>query len=165
MGWTNSFSSLVNIDIPTSCIDTENDTAENRLKETFFVVRATDHEVFSFWQDYAENSPVRRALLPPSRYQVQYPVFSWEQLNGWAIHVEDFGGMPCYISMTWVRIAGRLIAFYHGCSMVRHYDMEEKWVSDHFKGRYESGSRYAWCDSSRFHHCVGAIEDANRTSL
>jgi len=85
-----------------SCIGTHEDNAENRLKETFFVVEATDTEQFMFWQDYAKESPIRRAIHPEAARRVGcYPSYSFEQINpGWLVTVGKIGKRPCCISVS-----------------------------------------------------------------
>lgn len=130
------------------------DTAEERLKETFFIVEATRYEQHYLWSGFAHNSPHRR-----------FPTISlnWDQFNtGWSVQIGELDNRPVVMSMTWVRIDGKLVMFWHLCSAVADYTMAEKWLEEHFKGRYNNNARRAWTDAMNFHHCVHAIRDANK---
>ena len=55
------------------------DTAENRLKDTLFIVEATTFEQFSLWQEYAKEN----RLNPTDKNTLE-----WKQVNpGWLVQV------------------------------------------------------------------------------
>jgi hypothetical protein len=130
--------------IPPSGSPTE-DTAENRLKETLFVVEATSTEQFMLWKDYSNGSDSPR-----------YPTMSWKQVNpGWLVTVGKIGDRPCCISVTWNRINGRLVMFWHQCSQVTDSLQSEAWINANFEKPHST------CDAMNFHICVRAINAAN----
>jgi hypothetical protein len=123
------------------------DNAENRLKNTIFVVEATSFEVFSLWKENAENSFRRQNSV------------SWEQMDGWIINVGELYGRPCNISTLWVRIEGQLVMFYYPCSQVADSAKTDKWIDEHFSGRWDNNTRSARCDAMNFHMCLKAIQE------
>lgn len=128
----------------------ENNTAENRLKRTFFIVEANSFEVMSLWRDHAKQSD--RA----NKFSKQ----DWEQMpDGWPVTVGKLGKRPCCIDVRWFKIDGYLVMFYDQCSQVSDSIQTEKWLSKHFKGTYDSGTRRAWTDAMNFGHCLHAIKE------
>ena len=128
----------------------ENNTAENRLKRTLFIVEATSFEQFSLWQQHSKTSDSR-----PSWAQV----VDWKEMDGWLVTVGKLGKRPCCVSMSWARIDGCLVMFYDQCSQVCDSIQTEKWLEKHFSGRYDNGTRRAWTDAQNFGHCLSAIKE------
>lgn len=131
------------------------DTAENRLKKTFFIVEATHTEQFLLWQDWCEKSQHPR-----------WGKLKWEQVSpGWIVTVGKIGKRPCCISVSWNRIEGRLVMFWYQCSQVTDYTKAEAWLNEHFKGTYDGGTHRASGDAGNFSNCIRAIKDANAIDL
>lgn len=131
------------------------DTAESRLAKTLFVVEATSFEQLALWRDCAKQN--HRGEADRTRYDWQ------ERLcpSGWLVTVGELAGMPCAITMSWVKIDGQLIAFYYDCSVVTDSRQTEKWLADNFTGKWDSGTRRAMTDANNFGHCLAAIREAN----
>ena len=128
-------------------MDSIQDTAENRLKKTLFVVEATDYERYSIWRECAKQSP---QIIP----------VEWEQLDGWSIQVGTLAKRPVVLSTQWVKIDGFLVMFWYQCSQVTDSVMAEKWIKKYFKGTYDGGTRQAWTDAMNFGACLSAIKEA-----
>jgi len=89
----------------------------------------------------------------------------WEQVSpGWLVRVGEVGDMPVNISVQWNEIDGYLVCFYEAVSAVVDNRMVEKWLKEHFKGKWDSGTRRAECDAGNFHMCLHAIEEAKKKS-
>jgi len=132
----------------------ENDSAENRLKRTLFVVEATSFEQFCLWEQHSNQSQSCRDRHPQT----------WEQMNpGWLINVGEIDKRPCCISVSWYKIDGQMIMFWYSCSQVTDSVAAEKWIIDHWDGKWDGGTRRAWTDAQNFHHCLEAIRDANKS--
>jgi hypothetical protein len=128
------------------------DTAESRLVKTMFIVEATSTEQHFLWSQWCKDS------LSPT-----FGKLKWEQLNpGWLVTVGKIGKRPCCISVAWNRIEGQLVMFWHQCSQVTDSLQAEKWLEDNFKGTWDNGRRRASTDAMNFHHCIDAIQEANK---
>ncbi len=134
-----------------------NDTAENRLKQTLFIVEG---DAYHLWCEHSQDS-----LYPPWNVRENKRAYSarrWEQVgNGWGVCVGTAGQRPVMIDVQWYRIDGQWVMFYHGCSELVDHAMIDKWLAKHFTGTYGGGTRRARCDEGNFGHCLGAIDDAN----
>lgn len=147
----------------------ENDTAENRLKRTLFIVEATSFEQQMLWRDHSiESRHSQFPLAGGARMK-------WEQINpGWLVTVGHLGTMkgkgkfkkrPVCISVSWSRIDGYLVMFYYQCSQVTDSVQTEKWLEENFKGKHDGGTRRAQCDAMNFGHCLRAIREANQCQV
>jgi hypothetical protein len=133
------------------------ESAEDRLKDTFFVVEATSYEQFCLWEKYSLESRQSSFIAHENRMK-------WEQISpGWLVTVGKLDGRPCCISTQWNRISGKLVLFWYSCSQVTDSVMAEKWITEHFTGTWDSGTRRAWTDAQNFHHCCHAIDEANKS--
>jgi hypothetical protein len=89
------------------------------------------------------------------------PFERWEQVSpGWLVQVGSLNGRPISLDMQWVSIDGFLVCFYSAQSQVVDHKQIDKWLRKHFKGTWDHGTRWAHCDSSNFHHCMDAIQQA-----
>lgn len=137
----------------------EEDTAENRLKKTLFIVEATSFEQETLWKKWAQESPDAKNDI---RNRLAHTRLEWEQVNpGWLVTVGRLDNRPCVISTSWARIGRKLIMFYEQCSQVTDNLQTEAWLDDHFKGTWDEGTRRARCDANNFHLCAQAIKEAN----
>jgi hypothetical protein len=132
----------------------ENDTAENRLKYTAFIVEADSFAQHQLWAMHANNS---QRPLNKDR------VIKWEQLSGWGIHVGFDNKRPVMISLMFNRINDKLVAFWYPMSQIVNHKLVDKWFDKHFKGKWDK-TRRATCDASNFHHCLDAIEKLNKNA-
>ncbi len=134
-----------------------NDTAEERLKHTLFIVEG---DAFRLWERHSGES-----IYPPWNRCENKPACEtqkWEQVSaGWGINVGELDKRSVMIDAQWYRIDGQWVMFYHGCSQVVDHAMIDKWLAKHFTGTYDRGTRRASCDEQNFHHCLDAIEEAN----
>lgn len=137
-----------------------NDTAENRLKHTFFLVEANSYEKQDLWSKYSPDSIYEITY----RGEPAYKSVEWEQDNqGWGVHVGEVYKRPIYISVSWTRINGKWVCFWYPTSQMVDYVKIEKWLDEHFKGTHDG--RRAVCDASNFHNCLHAIEAANKAEM
>jgi len=135
----------------------EDDTPENRLKKTMFIVEATSFEQHVFWQQYAKNSPHSR------HFNYSTPV-TWEQMDGWAVQVGTLDKRPCMVTMTWIKIDGCVVMFYDQTSQVSDSVQTEKWIEKYFNPTGSDARHRAQCDSSNFARCIQAIKTFNETN-
>lgn len=120
------------------------ETAESRLAKTLFVVQATSFETLCLWSENARQ---------------------WEQVYpAWLVTVGELDSRPICVSMSWARIDGHLVMFWEATSAVVDTVQIEKWLSQHFAGKWDSGTRQATTDAMNFHQCLNAIDDANKLS-
>jgi hypothetical protein len=126
------------------------DTAESRLAETIFIVEATSFEQHCLWAETSSTSDCRR--FAPRK---------WEQMHGWLVTVGRLDKRPICVSMTWNRIDGQLVMFWHPTSQVVDMVQIEKWFDKHFNGKWDKGTRNARTDAMNFHHCLHAIDELN----
>lgn len=138
----------------------EEDTPENRLKYTFFVVEADSFARQEFWSRHSGQSIVGYIRKGDSKQA--YGKVNWEQINdGWLVEVGKDHKRPVCISVTWARIDGKLVMFWYPTSQIVNHTIINKWLKKHFKGKWDDDRREAFCDASNFHHCLDAIEEAN----
>ncbi len=134
------------------------DTAENRLKHTLFIVEGSSYPL---WCDHSEDS-----LFPPWDIRKDYrayPATKWEQVsNGWSVQVGSIGKRPIMVSVNWYYIDGQAVCFYEGTSQLVDHAMIDKWFETHFTGTWDNGTRRASIDSGNFGWCLSAIEEANK---
>lgn len=135
------------------------DTAENRLKHTVYLVEADSFAQHALWCQHSSES-----LWPPYDTRKGEPIYDtqrWEQEGrGWLVTVGELAKMPVCISVNWYRIDGRWVCFWYACSQVTDSRKAEKWLEEHFQGVTQDG-RPARCDANNFHHCLQAIKEAN----
>lgn len=126
------------------------ETAESRLKATFFAVEATSAEQLNLWRDHSSQSTSPR----------HKKICEWQQVTpGWLVTVGKLGKRPVVISMSWVRIDGFLVLFWYPCSQVVDHVQIDNWFEEHYDQQW-GGGRRAVCDASNFHLCVQAIDAA-----
>jgi hypothetical protein len=111
-----------------------------RWAETFCIVEATDFEM--------------NLLRNKWRDEIR---LCWEEFhNGTSIiKVGELHGLPMAITVTWIRIEGKLVAFWGCSSQVAHYDMIDAWLIKTLRagvGRYTP---------ENFRACVEAILTKN----
>jgi len=138
-----------------------NDTAENRLKHTFFLVEANSNEYMSLWEKYSGQSIYKITYQGKPAYES----FEWEnRIGGWGVTVGEIYKRPICISVSWTRINGKWVCFWYPTSQMVDYVKIEKWLDEHFKGTHDNGRRSV-CDASSFHNCLHAIETANKVEM
>jgi hypothetical protein len=125
------------------------DSVENRLKTTVYVVEATSFEQHCLWNQFASDSC--------NNYK-GYPKVKWEQLHGWYVNVGKIGKRECWVSMSFARINGQLIMFYYPTSQVSDSVQTEKWIGQHFNGKWDNNLRSAFGDADNFHNCLLAMK-------
>lgn len=135
-----------------------------RFKETVAVVEATDTEVFYLWKEWSNESGyddldyVKRGRTHPKR--------SWVQVNpGYGETIGHVGKMPVVISLTWVRIDGKLVLFYELSSQMQDHRMVEPWLEKQF-GRqgwpkWDHGYRRMKTNAMNFGHAIEAVDESN----
>jgi hypothetical protein len=116
-------------------------SAEDRLKETDFLVEANSFEHLCLWREWHEY-------------------LSWEQCNPGAwLTIGKVNDRPVCINMFWDLINGKLVCFYDACSQIVDFEQVEDWFEKNYKGRWDSNTRRASCDSMNFHLCLDHITD------
>lgn len=127
------------------------DTAENRLKETLFVVEATSFEEQALWCTHA--------AINSSERKIYGKAVSWKQMHGWLVTVGEFHKHPVCVSMHWNLIDGYPVMFYYATSRIVDHTMIDEWIDAHFSGTWDNGHRRAKTDAMNFHHCIHAIRE------
>ena len=56
----------------------------------------------------------------------------------------------------------QLVMFWEACSRVVDHRAVDVWLAEHFKGKWDNGSRNATTNASNFHHCIQAVREANK---
>lgn len=124
-------------------------SAEERLKETKFMVEATGFERMMLWSRHAVDGDSIKEKTPQT----------WKQCNpGWSVCVGMLGTMPCNFQLDWVEIDGFLVCFYDDCSQVVDHRMIEDWIEKNFKATW-GGGRPATTNAMNFHHCLNALDE------
>lgn len=121
-------------------------TAESRLKKTLFIVEATSFEMHMLWERHVYKNP---------------NPLKWEQMDGWLVTVGHLKKRPCCISVFWVKIDNQLIMFWYPTSQFVDHLMIDKWLGEHFCGKWDNQRRRAECDANNFYHCISAIKEKN----
>ena len=100
----------------------KDDTAEDRLTVTHYLVEATHCEWHTFWARWCKDSQ-----------ECRDPIFNkWEQLGGWGITVGHIGQRPIVVSLNWDRLDGFLVCQWEGTSELVDYKMIEEWLDKHY---------------------------------
>lgn len=129
---------------------------DSRFGWTFFVVKADSFARHALWRDHAAE-----AVGCPGIHAGQGRRETWdEDSSGLAIQIGEFGGMPVVVDCLWATIGGRLVLFYHACSMVTHSRMVDDWLKGRCNPTWDGGRRRAHCDAMNFHHCLHAIRES-----
>lgn len=133
----------------TSTLD---DTAENRLASTFYLVEG---RAYDLWCQHSEET-----LFPPWNTRENrraYPATKWEQvsINPW-LTIGHIGKRPVCLSFEWYRIEGQWVCFWQATSQLVDHAMIDKWLTKHFPDQRST------CDAGNFHNCLRAIEAANK---
>ncbi len=116
-----------------------------RFKETFFLVQATHFEKHQLWKEWHKS-------------------VDWQQEDaGYGQEIGTLADRPVVLSVFWVRINGRLVAFWELTSGVADYIMAENWFSQYCTPAKWDATRSAKCNASNFHLCIQAIEEENKT--
>ncbi len=125
------------------------DTIEDRLAQTFFIVKATSFEHSSLWLQYAKDGEPRLENA-----------LDWKQISdGRWIQLGVIDNRPIIMSFYWAWIDGFLICFYDGTSQLFDWKMADEFLEKHFKGKWDRGTRRAECNAMNFHHVINAILD------
>jgi hypothetical protein len=129
------------------------ESAESWLAKTFFVVKATSFEQQCLWEEHAEDSYRR------------FSYRKWEQVNSVGVFpVGELDSRTICVSMRWVQIDGHLVMFWEATSQVVDLVKIEKWLERHFTGTWCNGTRQATTNAANFHHCLNAIDEANKST-
>jgi hypothetical protein len=106
-----------------------------------YAVEATDYEALCLWREW--HGEVR-----------------WEQEREGVLHtIGRCAGKPVAVTVTWSRINGRRVAFYHASSQVVDHAMVERWVRGELMTPLGTH-----CDAMNFHRVRDAIRDANHAT-
>jgi hypothetical protein len=79
-------------------------------------------------------------------------------MYGWMIRLGTLDNRPITMSVSFVKLDGKIVMFWYQCSQVTDSVLAEKWIEDHFKGKWDNGHRDATTNADNFHHCVHAIQ-------
>lgn len=82
----------------------EKDEFTKKLNDTKLVVKATNFEVFSFWQETQDKS-------------------KWVQEPGYSIKLGELAGLPVTMSLAWEIVDGKRVLFWDLISQVSDQEM------------------------------------------
>lgn len=124
---------------------------KDRLRDTKFVVRATDCEKLFLWEKHANTS-----IGSMERWKAN----DWRQLHdGRFVTVGWLKGSPVNICLSWNRIDGVLVMFYDAVSQVVDWGMIEDWLVSNCRQRWDNSRRVASCNAMNFHHVVEYVRN------
>ena len=127
------------------------DSIEDRLAQTFFIVKATDNERHTLWLQHSKQGESR----------IKNPV-DWQQVSdGRWLQIGTINNRPICMDFFWAWIDGFLICFYYSTSQLFDWKMADEFLEKHFKGTWDK-TRRAECNAMNFHHCLNAIFDAKK---
>lgn len=120
------------------------------FQDVVFLVEATHHEQFVFWQDYFHKPKYDHCKIN-----------KWEQVTvGRLVQIGELDNRPINISINWAVLEGYLVMFYEAVSQVVDHAMVDKWIEHWSKDiKYDNGYRWAHTDSNNFHHCIHAVQE------
>lgn len=111
------------------------------IEKVKYAVETTSYESLALWKEWHER-------------------VNWEQLNPGKIctvgHIND---RPINVELSWNKINGHKILFYHGCSMLVDHDMVEKWLKKNALLEYPN-----MVDAMNFHNIVNYLPPSKVTS-
>lgn len=125
--------------------------AESRLKDTRFLIEATDNEWHTLWVHWCSKS-----------LECREPLFEvWEQLGGWLVTVGTLDDRPVCISLNFDRLDGFLVCIWNATSEVVDYKAINDWFDKHYHAVRMGGGR-ARCNAANFHICTFEIADRKK---
>jgi hypothetical protein len=117
---------------------------ENDLKETIFVVEATNFERFMLWKEWHDR-------------------IEWEQGNtGKLIQIGELDNRPVCASCQVDMLNTYKILFIDMTSQVRDTVMLEEWLDKYCSPRWSKGTRLARTNASNFHNVIHALEEVKK---
>ncbi len=110
-----------------------------------YIVEASDNEQFHLWIDFSSESdrPMKGRTV------------KWVQENpGFSRQIGQINKRPIVVQGFYVRINGKRVLFYEGCSQLVDHVMIREWIEHH--GPTIDG-QLAHCNAANFHICLAAI--------
>ncbi len=126
-------------------------SAEDRLKQTVYLIEASHFEQFTLWDRWAAGSKNCRRLH-----------LKWEQSNGYLVTVGHLDKRPIVISMSWDIIEDHPVCFWEPTSELVDHKMIQNWFSKNYTAKTHDG-RYAKTNADNFHHVTDEL-DHRKTS-
>ena len=126
---------------------------QQRLRDTRFVVEATDFEYLCLWERHSlESNPDILRTRGRKRH--------WEQLNpGYLTTAGVLNDLPVCVHLRWAKIDGVLVMFYEAVSRVVDRDMVRQWLKDNCWPEWDG--RAAKEDAMNFHIALQCIDTIN----
>lgn len=120
------------------------------FKDVVYLVEATHHEQFVFWQDFYDKPKYDGARVK-----------NWEQeMSGQGLTIGYIDDRPVTLTIFWAWLDGFKVMFYDSESQVTDWAMVEKWINHFSKDiKCDNGYRQARTDSGNFAHCIHAIQE------
>lgn len=114
------------------------------LKDTFFVVEATNFECLALWREWHKAIPMKQDSM------------------GFVETIGEVNGKPVCICLTRYNIWDKWVVFYEATSIMVDHDMIRRWLDENVLRHCPkwNGGRIAHTDAMNFHHCVDALESA-----
>lgn len=133
--------------------DLPQDTAENRLTKTHFLLEATHFETHMLWEMYCKES----------KYHRNHVFDKWEQLNGWLVNVGYLSkNLPVNISMHWMSMDGFIVCQWEPVSMLYDMEMAHDWLDKHYTRKTNDG-RSAYTNTDNFHFLIQEYQTWKKT--
>jgi hypothetical protein len=122
------------------------ESAEENLKDTFFLVEADDFAKLRLWSENHNRAEIK-----------------WEEGGcGYLVTVGHLNKRPVAITVTWDFINEKKICFWEATSELVDHKMIKEWLARHFTGRWDNDTRPATTNAMNFHHCLHAIQESKK---
>ena len=114
------------------------------LKDAFFVVEASNHEIQFIWKEWNQAIPME------------------QDGSGFGREVGTCGGLPVMVTFFRFKIWGKWIVFYEPTSQVIDHRLIDNWIKKNVLVHMSTwgGGRLSRCNAQNFHLCVSALEEA-----
>lgn len=115
------------------------------LKDTFFVVEATDFELFTLWREWNKAIPIEQDCV------------------GFVETVGKVAGRPVCVTLFRYRFWDKWVVFWEATSQLVDHKMVREWIEKEVLihcPKWDNGTRISQTNAWNFHHCVRALEEA-----
>ncbi len=109
---------------------------EPLFARTEFVVEASDFEQRALWREHHE-------------------MVKWESIGqGLVFNIGELFGKEINLDVSWRKINGHVVLFFHCCSSIRDYEQVEEWVQRRLPDGIVKAEGIPSCFASDFDKCL-----------
>ena len=132
------------------------DRCHKKITEAVAIVSATGNEHQCLWSEFSKQAtPLMKLFLTEGNYKR----FDWESdQSGYFAHLGHFCEAPVCVSITFAKIEGHTIVFWHATSEVVHHGM----IEDFFKSLNTKATN---TDAGNFVNILHVIENRNAKEI